>query len=104
MGARHSAFLVFDPKGFLVASLDNSEACERARTVLLEAGFGPENLRVYNGQEILENHEVYLAARSRTRGVVGALIVGALTDDQSTVDLYFRYAKEGRAAPLGLRP
>ena len=31
--------LVFNPEGFLVAILDNTEACERARTALLEAGF-----------------------------------------------------------------
>jgi hypothetical protein len=85
--------LVFNPKGFLVAILDDEEACERARTALLEAGFGRENLRVYNSQEILEDHEVYLAARSKTRRVVGAL-----TDDQATIDLYFGYANEGRAA------
>jgi hypothetical protein len=85
--------LVFNPKGFLVAILDDEEACERARTVLLEAGFGSDNLRVYNSQEILEDHEVYLAARSKTRRVVGAL-----TDDQATIDLYFGYANEGRAA------
>lgn len=85
--------LVFNPKGFLAAILDDEEACQRARTALLEAGFGRENLRVYNRQEILEDHEVYLEARSKIRRVVGAL-----TDDQATIDLYFGYANEGRAA------
>jgi hypothetical protein len=84
---------VFNPKGFLVAILENTEACARARTALLEAGFGAEDLRVYTSREILEDHEVYLAARSRTRRVVGTL-----TDDQATIDLYFGYANEGRGA------
>ena len=85
--------LVFNPKDFLVTILESTEACERARTALMDAGFGAEDLRVYTSQEILEDHEVYLAARSTTRWVVGAL-----TDDQETIDLYFGYAREGRAA------
>ena len=85
--------LVFNPTGFLVAILDNVAACERARNALLHAGFDAEDLRVYTSKEILEDHEVYLATRSKTRRVVGAL-----TDDQATIDLYFGYANEGRAA------
>jgi hypothetical protein len=85
--------LVFNPKGFLVAILDDAEACERARSALSEAGFDAEDLRVYTSQEILEDHEVYLGARSRARR-----IVGALTDDQATIALYFGYAAEGRGA------
>jgi hypothetical protein len=85
--------LVFNPKVILVAILDNSEACERARTALIDAGFVAEDLRVYTSQEILADHEVYLMARSTTRRVVGTL-----TDDQATIDLYFGYAREGRAA------
>ena len=85
--------LVFNPKGFLVAILENDEACERARVILVDAGFEPEHLRVYTSQEILEDHDRYLAARSMARRVVGAL-----TDDQATIDLYFGYAREGRGA------
>jgi hypothetical protein len=85
--------LVFNPKGFLVAILENDEACERAKTSLLEAGFDPDDLRVYKSSEILEDHERYLKELSRTRRVVAAL-----TDDQATIDLYFGYAREGRGA------
>ena len=62
-------------------------------TALLEAGFGVDDLRVYSSDEILEDHELFLATRSRTRRVVGAL-----TDDQATIDLYFGYAADGRGA------
>jgi len=85
--------LVFNPNGFLVAIVADDDACERARLALLEAGFNFEDLRVYTSVEILEDHELYLAARSRTRRVVGAL-----TDDQATIDLYFGLAREGRGA------
>ena len=85
--------MVFNPEGFLVAILNNTEACERARTALLEAGFSDGDLRIYTSQQILEDHEIFLKTRSKTRRVVGAL-----TDDQSTIDLYFGYAKEGRGA------
>jgi hypothetical protein len=85
--------LVFNPEGFLVAMLQSDQACERARVALVDAGFGSENVRVYTSHQILEDHELYLAARSTARRVVGAL-----TDDQETIELYFGYAREGRRA------
>jgi hypothetical protein len=85
--------LVFNPNGFLVAILDDDAACERARAALLQFGFAAEAMRVYTSSQILDDHEVYLAARSSIRRVVGAL-----TDDQATIELYFGYAREGRAA------
>jgi hypothetical protein len=85
--------LVFNPKGFLVAMLENDQACERARVALVDAGFGSENLRVYTSRQILADHERYLAARSTARRVVGAL-----TDDQETIELYFGHAREGGGA------
>ena len=85
--------LVFDPRGFFVAILENDEACERARRSLLEAGFDGRDLRVYASEEILEDHERYLRARSTARKVVAAL-----TDDQATIQLYFGSARQGRGA------
>lgn len=85
--------LVFNPKGFLVAILDDDASCERARATLVDVGFATEELRVYTSSQILGDHELYLAARSKARRVVGAL-----TDDQATIDLYFGYAGEGRGA------
>jgi len=73
--------------------LESDQACERARVALVDAGFGSENVCVYTSHQILEDHERYLAARSTARRVVGAL-----TDDQETIKLYFGYAREGRGA------
>jgi hypothetical protein len=44
-------------------------------------------------REILDDHERYLEARSMTRKVVGGL-----TDDPATIELYFGHARSGGAA------
>jgi hypothetical protein len=88
-----SRSMVFNPQGFLVAILDDDAACERARAALVGAGFASEDLRVYTSKQILEDHDLYLRARSTARRVVGAV-----TDDQATIKLYFGYASEGRGA------
>jgi len=85
--------LVFDPKGFLVALLEDDAACERARAALVAAGFAEDGLRVYTSRQILDDHEVYLAARSKTRRVAAAV-----TDDKELIELYFGAAREGKAA------
>ena len=60
--------MVFNPEGFLVAILNNTEACERARTALLEAGFSDGDLRIYTSQQILEDHEIFLKRARRRDG------------------------------------
>jgi len=85
--------LVFDARGYLVVILENAGEAERARLTLRSAEFAANDLRVYTSEQILENHERFLAQRGVTRRVVGAL-----TDDQDTISLYFGYAREGRAA------
>jgi hypothetical protein len=85
--------MVFDATGFLCVILEDDVACGRARATLEAVGFDPEHLRVYTSEEILGDGEKFLAQRSTVRK-----LVGALTDDQATVDLYFGYAAEGRGA------
>jgi hypothetical protein len=85
--------LVFNPKGFLVAILEHDGAAQEARASLEDAGFASDDLRVYRSKEILDDHERFLAERSRTRRVVGAM-----TDDPATIEQYFGYAREGRSA------
>jgi hypothetical protein len=85
--------LVFDARGYLVAILDDAAEAERARLTLRSAEFAEHDLRVYSSEQILENHDRFLAQRSLARRVVGAL-----TDDRDTITLYFGYARDGRAA------
>jgi hypothetical protein len=85
--------LVFNPRGFLVAMLEDIDQAEQARAALAGAGFAETDLRVYTSQQILYSWERFLAERSPTQRVVGAV-----TDDPETIEAYFGYAREGRAA------
>jgi len=85
--------LFFNPKGFLVAILEDADQAERARAALAEAGYADRDLRVYTSQQILDSWERFLAERSLAQRAVGAV-----TDDPDTIELYFGYAREGRAA------
>ena len=85
--------LVFNPQGFLVAILDDTERAEQARAGLAEAGFAETELRVYSSQQILDSWERFQAERSLAQRVAGAL-----TDDPETIEVYFGYARQGRSA------
>ena len=85
--------LVFAPEGFLVAILEDADQAEQAKITLAGAGFAERDLRVYTSQEILDSWERFLVERS-----VPQRVVGAVTDDPATIEQYFGYAREGRAA------
>jgi hypothetical protein len=84
--------LVFNPKGFLVAILEDDDHAEQARAALPAAGFADRDLRVYTSQQILADHQRYLAQRSLARRVVGGL-----TDDTTAPERYS--TAPARAAP-----
>lgn len=85
--------LVFDPQGFLVAILEDADQAEQARAALAEAGFADHDLRVYTSRQILDSWERFQAERS-----LGQRVIGAVTDDPDTIELYFGYARAGRSA------
>ena len=85
--------LVFNPRGFLVAILADAQEAAQAATALGAAGFAERELRIHTSEQILADHELYTGQRSTARRVVGAL-----TDDPETIDLYFAHARDGRAA------
>ena len=85
--------LVFNPQGFLVAILTDAEHAEQASAALADAGFADRDLRVYTSQQILDSWERFQAERSLAQRVAGAL-----TDDPDTIEQYFGYARQGRAA------
>jgi hypothetical protein len=85
--------MVFRPQGFLVAILENTGEAERAKATLIEGGFADADLRIYTGQQILDDWERFKAERG-----VARTIVGALTDEQETLERYHGYARQGRAA------
>jgi hypothetical protein len=85
--------LVFNPQGFLVAILEDADQAEQAKATLVEAGIADRDLRVYTSQQILDSWERFRAERSLAQRVAGAV-----TDDPDTIELYFGYARAGRAA------
>ena len=85
--------LFFNPQGFLVAILEDADQAERARAALAAAGFADRDLRVYTSRQILDSWERFQAERS-----LGQRVVGAVTDDPDTIELYFGYARAGRSA------
>jgi hypothetical protein len=85
--------LFFNPEGFLVAILEDADQAEQARATLAQAGFAETNLRVYTPQQILDSWERFQAERSLAQRVAGAV-----TDDPDTIEQYFGYARQGRAA------
>jgi hypothetical protein len=85
--------LVFKPEGFLVAILEDADQAEQARAALADAGFAESGLRVYTSQQILDSWERFQAERSLAQRVAGAI-----TDDPATIEQYFGYARQGRAA------
>jgi hypothetical protein len=85
--------LAFNPKGFLVAILDDDDHTEQARAALQAAGFADRDLRVYTSQQILDDHQRYLAQRGLAR-----LVVSAVTVDPDSLKRYLDRAREGHAA------
>jgi hypothetical protein len=85
--------LFFNPQGFLVAIVSDADQAEHARAALAEAGFAETDLRVYTSQQILDSWERFQTERS-----LAERVVGAVTDDPETIDLYFGYAHQGRSA------
>ena len=85
--------LFFNPQGFLVAVLEDADQAEQARAALAEAGFADRDLRVYTSRQILDSWERFQAERS-----LGQRVIGAVTDDPDTIELYFGYARAGRSA------
>lgn len=83
----------FRPEGYLVVILVDDEEAQRAQAALIEAGFDPPDVKLYAGQQILENHEVYMGRRDVT-----AKVVGAVADDSEGRELYLGYAREDRCA------
>jgi hypothetical protein len=85
--------MLFRPKGFLVAVLTAADEAERAAAALRAVGFLDRELRIFTGQQIVDDHIRYTEQKSLLRRAVTAF-----TDDPATLDLYHGHARDGRAA------
>ena len=83
----------FKPEGYLVVILTGISEARRALSALVEGGFGDRDIKVYSGEQILENDAVNMRRRS-----VASRLLGPVTAQTTGRDLYLGYAREGRSA------
>ena len=83
----------FQPTGYLVAILGDTEEAQKAEGALIAAGFDARDVKMYTGPQILQNYDVYMSRRNLMDSVAGAII-----DDTEGKELYLGYAREGRSA------
>ena len=83
----------FRPEGYLVVILSDADEGQRAEAALVADGFSPRDVKVYTGEQILANYEVYVGRRTITDKVAGPVL-----DDTEGKELYLGYAHEGRSA------
>jgi hypothetical protein len=73
--------------------LSDAEEGQRAEADLVSNGFAPRDVKLYIGEQILENYEVYVGRRNATDKVVGSVV-----DDSEGRELYLGYARQDRCA------
>jgi hypothetical protein len=83
----------FRPQGYLVVILVDTDEAQRAETALVGEGFAHQDIKLYTGKQILENHEAYMGRRG-----IASKVVGAVADDDEGRELYLSYAREDRCA------
>jgi hypothetical protein len=85
----------FKPRGYLVVILTGISEARRALSALVEGGFRHRDIKVYSGEQILENDVV-----NRRRRTVARRLLGPVTDEDELAgrELYLGYAREGRSA------
>jgi hypothetical protein len=85
----------FEPEGYLVVILTGISEARRALSALVEGGFGHRDIKVYAGEQTLEN-----VAVNRRRRTVARRLLGPFTDEDEFGgrELYLGYAREGRSA------
>jgi hypothetical protein len=83
----------FRPQGYLVVILADTEEAQRAETALVGENFDHQDIKLYTGKQILENHEAYMGRRG-----IASKVVGAVADDNEGRELYLNYAREDRCA------
>lgn len=83
---------VFNPRGFLLAVLEDDAEAERAGEALGQVGFTAGERRIYSGAQVLDDRERFLAQQSTARR-----LVERVTIDNEVLNLLIDYAHAGRA-------
>jgi hypothetical protein len=83
----------FRPEGYLVVIIADVEEARRVETALARAGFAQRDIKLYTGEQVLENQEVYIGRRSRMTKLIATVV-----EDVKGQELYLAYAREDRCA------
>ena len=83
----------FRPHGYLVVIIRDIDEARRAETALVRAGFSRRDIKLYTGEQILRNQDVYISRRS-----IATKAIAAVAEDVEGRELYLAYAREGRSA------
>jgi hypothetical protein len=83
---------VFNPKGFMVAVVEDAGEAEVAKAALREAGFADTESRIFTATQLLEDRERFLAQQRPVRR-----LVERVTSDTDAVQLFLEYAHDGRS-------
>ena len=83
---------VFNPRGFLLAVLEDDAEAQRAGQALDAVGFSEHERRVYGGAQVLDERERFLAQRSTAQR-----LVEKVTIDNEVLHLLLDYARAGRS-------
>ena len=83
---------VFNPRGFLVAVLEDTAAGERAAAHLCDVGFSEGDRRLYTGEQVVDERRRFVDQQGTARR-----LVEKLTLDTKVVELFLEFGQEGRA-------
>jgi hypothetical protein len=83
---------VFNPRGFLLVILGDSEEAEQARSSLVNVGFPEDHSRTFTGEQVLEDRARFEAQQGTARR-----LVERVTIDTEVFNLLLDYARAGRA-------
>ena len=86
----------FKPEGYLVVILTGISEARRALSALVEGGFGDRDIKVYSGEQTLENDAVNMRRRA-----VASRLLGPVTDQTSGVETSISDTHARVAAPCG---
>ena len=90
---------VFNPRGFLLAVLEDDTEAARAGEALAQVGFGEGERRIYPGAQVLDDRRRFIAQQSTARR-----LVEKVTIDTEVLNLLIDYARAGRAFLWVLAP
>ena len=84
----------YRPEGYLVEIIADIQEGRRAQAALTQAGFAAKDIKLYTGEQILDNQAAYIGRRSAITKLLSAFVA----EDVEGRELYLAYARDDRCA------